>query len=510
MKVSCGECSASFVAPDDKIRGRLVKYRCRKCGATIVADGTTLEPEELEADEGELTSLPPPPRPSGESITKVRAASPLPARVEVPQEPPTIPLGPELLVPKEPPSIPLPLLDEKPAAPRPAPRATPKKPGGDTSAAFSLGPSEGASARRKPKAPPPPPPTEDPIVLPPLPVDEPPAPTSSGASELLVASADIEDAPPSSGRVDFSALVDAAPSTQAPATFDWGGTLDASFDAPAPAPLWETPAPEKPAPEKPAPAKIEPLLSVSPVAAKPAHASGAEEKKAPGWVWAAGALCAAGVAYLLFGRASAPEPAPSPARAVAPAKTSEAPPPEPVKTADPAPTPTAHDEPKKDEPAVKEEPKKEEPKQADPLVKDEPRRPEPVAKEEPKKDEPKQSDPVAKDEPRKPDAVAKEEPKKDEPKPAVASAEFDKGAARAALGAAAAASAGCAQPDGPRGTGTVRVTFSTSGRATQALIQGPPFAGTPTGSCIASKFRGLSISPFTGDAVSVTKSVTIQ
>ena len=457
MKVSCGDCSASFVAPDDKIRGRLVKYRCRKCGATIVADGTTLEPEEIAvapaADAGELTSLPPPPRASGESVTHVRAAPKITEKASVPLDPPTIPLDQHMLVPPEPPSVPLPLLDEKQAGARTAA----KKPVGDTSAAFSLGPSEqGSAARRKPKSLPPPAPTEDPIVLPPLPpVDEPPAQISSGMVDLQILSADVEEAPPSSGRVDFSSLVDASPSTAAPAgDFDWGGSLD----APAPAPLWETPAPEPEPAKKKKAEKVEPLLSVSPVAAKPADASQGGDKKAPGWVWAAGALAVAAVVYFMFGRTPAADsPAASPARVVEPQKTAEPTKTEPTKTAEPA-------------------------KTADPV---------PTAS--PPSDEPK-----------------KDEPKKDEPKPVDVGAEFSKEAARAALGSAAAAAASCGQEDGPRGSGTVRVTFSSSGRATQALIQGPPFAGTSTGSCIAAKFRGISVPPFSGDPVTVTKTVTIQ
>jgi hypothetical protein len=56
----------------------------------------------------------------------------------------------------------------------------------------------------------------------------------------------------------------------------------------------------------------------------------------------------------------------------------------------------------------------------------------------------------------------------------------------------------------------VSVTFATSGRVTQALIMGPPFAGTSVGGCIASAFRRASIPPFSGDPVSVTKTVPIN
>ncbi|RYE95047.1 MAG: hypothetical protein EOO75_00345, partial [Myxococcales bacterium] len=42
MKVTCQSCGSSFMAPDEKIRGRVVKYHCRKCSAVIVADGTAI------------------------------------------------------------------------------------------------------------------------------------------------------------------------------------------------------------------------------------------------------------------------------------------------------------------------------------------------------------------------------------------------------------------------------------------------------------------------------------
>jgi hypothetical protein len=56
----------------------------------------------------------------------------------------------------------------------------------------------------------------------------------------------------------------------------------------------------------------------------------------------------------------------------------------------------------------------------------------------------------------------------------------------------------------------VRVTFSNSGKATQALIEGPPFAGTATGGCIAAAMRTASVPPYSGDRVTVSKTVTIN
>jgi predicted Zn finger-like uncharacterized protein len=94
--------------------------------------------------------------------------------------------------------------------------------------------------------------------------------------------------------------------------------------------------------------------------------------------------------------------------------------------------------------------------------------------------------------------------------PASGSDEFNKDAARGALASAAGSAASCAKADGPKGVAKVQVTFSTSGRVTQAQIAGPPFAGTPVGGCIAAAFRRASVPPFSGSPVTVVKTVSIQ
>ncbi|HVK71147.1 MAG TPA: hypothetical protein VM694_42110 [Polyangium sp.] len=88
--------------------------------------------------------------------------------------------------------------------------------------------------------------------------------------------------------------------------------------------------------------------------------------------------------------------------------------------------------------------------------------------------------------------------------------EFSRSAAASALGGAAGRAAGCKAPGDPSGTARVSVTFAPSGRATKAQVNGPPFAGTPTGGCIAAAFRSASVPPFSGDPVTVSKSVTIR
>jgi hypothetical protein len=105
-----------------------------------------------------------------------------------------------------------------------------------------------------------------------------------------------------------------------------------------------------------------------------------------------------------------------------------------------------------------------------------------------------------------------------EPKPAAtpapprvtSTAPFDKSAASTALSQAAAQASSCRQQGDPSGTAQVEVTFSPSGRATRAIIGGPPFRGTATGSCIAQAMRSAQVPPFAGDLVTVQKRVVIQ
>lgn len=85
---------------------------------------------------------------------------------------------------------------------------------------------------------------------------------------------------------------------------------------------------------------------------------------------------------------------------------------------------------------------------------------------------------------------------------------FNTAAAKEALTAASGDAASCAQPGGPTGSGKVAITFAPSGRATSVSVGGA-FAGTEVGSCIARKFRSARVPAFSGEPVSVSKSVTI-
>jgi predicted Zn finger-like uncharacterized protein len=97
-----------------------------------------------------------------------------------------------------------------------------------------------------------------------------------------------------------------------------------------------------------------------------------------------------------------------------------------------------------------------------------------------------------------------------DPAPAAGGKEFDRAAALSALNKAAGAAKGCKKDDGPTGSGKVRVTFAPSGNVTSATVEGPPFAGTPVGGCVASAFRGAHVPPFDGSPVAVPKSFSIN
>ena len=87
-------------------------------------------------------------------------------------------------------------------------------------------------------------------------------------------------------------------------------------------------------------------------------------------------------------------------------------------------------------------------------------------------------------------------------------APFDRGAAQGALGGVSVQS--CKKPDGPTGSGHVKITFAPNGSVSSAVVDGGPFPGTPVGGCIAGKFRGAHVPAFSGGPVSVGKSFTIN
>ena len=99
---------------------------------------------------------------------------------------------------------------------------------------------------------------------------------------------------------------------------------------------------------------------------------------------------------------------------------------------------------------------------------------------------------------------------KDEPAaPAADAPPFSKASAISALSAAASSAGTCKKPGGPTGSGKATITFAPSGRVTTATVSGS-FAGTPVGGCVASVFRRAHVPAFSGSAVTVSKSFSIN
>ena len=75
--------------------------------------------------------------------------------------------------------------------------------------------------------------------------------------------------------------------------------------------------------------------------------------------------------------------------------------------------------------------------------------------------------------------------------------DIDRSAAALAIALAGGSASACTEPGDPRGPTPVSVTFAPSGRVTSARIEGGPFQGTSTGSCIARALRSATVHPFT-------------
>jgi predicted Zn finger-like uncharacterized protein len=89
-------------------------------------------------------------------------------------------------------------------------------------------------------------------------------------------------------------------------------------------------------------------------------------------------------------------------------------------------------------------------------------------------------------------------------------AEFNLGEARARLASISGGVQTCKRGD-TSGSGKVEIVFAPSGAAQSAtLMGGSPFDGTPTGKCVEARFRQARVPPFGGSPMPVTKSFTIN
>jgi len=87
---------------------------------------------------------------------------------------------------------------------------------------------------------------------------------------------------------------------------------------------------------------------------------------------------------------------------------------------------------------------------------------------------------------------------------------FNIEAAKVSLKSVAGGVQSCAKPGGPTGSGSVLVQFRANGSVQTAQVQGSPFAGTPVGACVAGRFFGARVPPFSGVAPPLTKSFSIN
>ena len=89
-------------------------------------------------------------------------------------------------------------------------------------------------------------------------------------------------------------------------------------------------------------------------------------------------------------------------------------------------------------------------------------------------------------------------------------APFSLKAANSSLDRSARAASTCRRGTDPSGVARAVVSFAPTGRVTAAVISGPPFAGTETGSCIARTLRQTVIPEFEGPITTVAKTVEVQ
>src|SRR5688572_8071934 len=51
MKIQCQSCQAKYTIADEKVLGKVVKIRCKKCSSTIVINGNEQQPQAEDAAE---------------------------------------------------------------------------------------------------------------------------------------------------------------------------------------------------------------------------------------------------------------------------------------------------------------------------------------------------------------------------------------------------------------------------------------------------------------------------
>jgi hypothetical protein len=118
----------------------------------------------------------------------------------------------------------------------------------------------------------------------------------------------------------------------------------------------------------------------------------------------------------------------------------------------------------------------------------------------------KQAEPeAAKPEPFEPEVLP---PPEEKAPPMDQRAPLNRASALTALSNAAGQAASCKRDGGPTGIGTVSVVFSPNGPVASVSVSAP-FGGTAVGSCVQTVFRNVRVQPFSGSAVTLSKSFRI-
>ncbi len=485
MRVTCPACNTPFAVRDDLVRGRIVSFRCKRCRGTIDVDGTALgaAPHGVETS----PSAPPPPH-ATHAVSEPPSGTERLSRVDFSQAYPSAPPPPEERVTStgdEPPR------SDAVATPRVA-----------VALGHLLAPAEGE---------------EDLSLTPSAMVtvyDD--VPVSMGDDEeqgpvsLSAYAEEVRSAPPpppmlrTTSRDDSETVGDlrklgekSKTNTRPPRRPDGpaniddllqlsGGPLMPNLGAPS---LLGAPSASV------APA---PTPSTSPAPAK--RSSGAW-----GWVAAAGSAALIGWFVLHANAPAAPPvepvaaPTAEPTAPVVPTPTAATPTPTAPPTAVATAAPTQSATPAPTAPAATAATTTAAATAAPPAAAPNGKTGTPKAVAAAATPTPTPAAPTANVPPPPPEAAA-----------ADVAPEFNKEAAVAALGSAAASAGSCKTADGPGGIAKVAVRFAPSGRVTTAVVEGPPFAGTPEGSCIAGKFRGARVPPFSGEMVTVRKTVSLN
>ena len=87
--------------------------------------------------------------------------------------------------------------------------------------------------------------------------------------------------------------------------------------------------------------------------------------------------------------------------------------------------------------------------------------------------------------------------------------DFDRATASHGLIGAARAAQVCRRIPGPTGPGKVKLIFQPSGTVRQASVD-PPYTDTPAGECVLKLFLQVTVPPFEGEPVAVSKTFRID